>query len=178
MYTTSIGNRPINFCGIKKVVSNVLATANDLKITAVYAKKSNPLYINFDIFTTETKSIPQKPLYKKVIQLISGKGKVVGTHNQFPDGSYDGVRIFKDGTRFDYSTFKHKTAHDKEKIGVKLDITTKNKHKYTVQNDEAYKPNGKINIPTIKFIQKTSKRNHTDFIKNHAEEIKNLEITY
>ena len=40
-----------------------------------------------------------------------------------------------------------------EKLGVKIDVTQKNGYRYTMTRDEAYKDNGRINIPTIKKLR-------------------------
>ncbi len=175
MNITPVGNRPTSFFGIRQVAFTVMATANDLKVTSLYAKKSDPLHINFDVFTTKSKKVKQ-PLYKKVIQYILGKDKLVGTHNQLSDGSYEGVRVFSDGTQFDYATFRYEDKLFGKKMGVKVNVTQKNGYQYTITYCNAYKEDGKVNLPTIKSINDGNKRNYKEFKEKHYPELKNYLI--
>ena len=176
MNELKISSKSANFCGLRKVVTKALATHNDWKLVSTYGEKSSPLYINFDVFTNSKKV--KQPLYKKIIQFITGKGKIVGAHNSFEDGSYEGVRLYKDGTRFDYSTFKYKTDYFGDKMGAKLIVTQRNGHKYTLQYDNAYSKDGKIIIPTLKSIKENNKKILKEFEEKHADSIKNLDGGY
>lgn len=172
MNSLKVGNSSANFCGLRKIVTTALATNSDWKIVSTYGKKSSPLYVNFDVFTN-SKDVKQ-PLYKKIIQFITEKGKIAGTHNSFADGSYEGVRLYKDGTRFDYSTFKYETEYFGDKMGAKLTVTQKDGYQYTLQYDNAYSKDGKIIIPTLKSINEDNKRILKEFEEKHAEAIKDL----
>ena len=176
MNITKVGNNSINFCGLRRLVTTTLATKNDWKLVSTYAKKSCPTYVNFDVFTNSEKV--EQPLYKKIIQFITGKGKIVGTHNSFTDGSYEGVRLYKDGTRFDYSTFKYETEYFGDKMGASLTVTEKNGNQYTLQYDQAYSTDGKIIIPSLKSIKAENKRILKEFEKKYAESIKDLGAGY
>ena len=176
MYISKTGNTSANFCGLRKIVTKALATHSDWKIVSTYGEKSSPLYVSFDVFTN-SKGVKQ-PLYKKIIQFVTGKGKIVGTHNAFEDGSYEGVRLYKDGTRFDYSTFKYKTDFFGDQMGAKLTVTEKNGYQYTMQYDKAYSDEGKIIIPTLKSIKEDNKRILKEFEEKHADSIKDLGAGY
>ena len=176
MKISPAGNNTINFCGLRKVVATALASVSDRKIVATYATRSCPTYADFDLYSTSKKV--KQPLYKKIIQLISGKNKVVGTHYTFDDGSYNGVRIFKDGTRLDYCTFKYETEYFGEKMGANLTVTKPSGYKYRLQYDTAYKADGKPVSPTLKALKEADRKVYREFMEKHADQIKNLGDVY
>lgn len=170
MKISPIGEKNPSFGGIRKITSFVRANLQDWRISAIHAEKSTPIVVSFDVFSKTR--ITKRPLFKKVTQLFTDRNNLVGVHNRLPDGSYTGYRMFKDGTRFDYSTFRHETDLFGEKLGVKIDVTQKNGYRYTMTRDEAYKDNGRINIPTIKSINDQNRKTYKEFMQKHYGQIK------
>ena len=96
--------------------------------------------------------LPKKEkLLTKIIHFFSGK-KPVGNIQIYNDGSFDGVRVFADGTKVIYGASKHLT----KKYGEQLFFFSHVTGKGILHSSLPYKPfdkKGNIITPTLKEIK-------------------------
>ncbi len=110
--------------------------------------------------------LPKKEkLLTKIINFFSGK-KPVGNIQIYSDGSFDGIRIFSDGTKVMYGASKHLTKKYGEQFFAHAHVTGKG----ILHSSLPYKPfdkNGNIITPTLKEIKAYNRpENIISLIKN------------
>ncbi len=155
------------FCGLKRVVYKALATDFEKKMLAIKSVVGEG-----DKFVKSENA----PLMKSVTRIINSKGNVVGLDNKFPDGSYMGMRVFPDGTIFDYRTCRYEDRLFGEKMGVKVHIINKKGYGYTHREPEAYRANGTQNLPSVRKLNEADKRNYREFMTKHYPALKDYLI--
>ena len=145
-------NRQIpSFTGIKKFTHVILPVASE---------KLDKLSMNIEngrfLATQKNSKYTSRFLdgVGKLTQWFNGD-KLVGTLHEFTTGRYYGSRVFKDGTKIEYSTFGDKVGTTIRKNGRYIGHTTGN----------AYKPNGKPNIMTKKEIDEMQQMAKESFKK-------------
>ena len=136
-----------SFSGIRKVVSLIIPTKlKNLNAVSMNIHKGVCKTLKADTFVPSKQA---KPLSLIKMTQFFNKDKLVGTHYEFTNGSYEGNRIFADGTKIKYSTTN--LGNNFFNAG----ISVSNKQKGLINGHISfYCEKERPKVPTLKFIKK------------------------